>query len=240
MDRLDVERLRLRRVERAAIAGAFQKRDPRCPRITRQVLEREHQRLPHQPVDDEAMLLGIDVRHARMAALVVQPARRDGAVEELVRRARAADARRRRIVGRRPGPRHLALVMRGLPIGGEVSARLLRPARHRERLGQGAGRAHTNAGRARDQRALEENAAVENAVAGRRLGRRASLRLLAMDALLGQGCWFTVPGSVARMRRERNRGHRAVSSCGPRCRPASTARPKSVSRSLGVFAPESS
>src|SRR5215469_4388182 len=110
-----------------------------------------------------------------MAALIVQPTRRDHAIEEMMRRARAADARRRRIGGRRPGANHLALEMGGLAIGREVSARLLRPARHGERLGGGDRRARPQACSARDQRALEKNAPVENAVAGRRLRRALAL-----------------------------------------------------------------
>jgi hypothetical protein len=148
-------------------------------------------------MDEEAVLIGIDVRHARMAALVMKPARRDHAVEQVVRRARTADARRGRIVGRRPGARHLVLIVRGLTIGREVSARLLRPAWHGERFGERVRCACAHAGGARDERALEKDAPVENAVAGRRLGEQFDFAFPAhMGALLGE-VLGSVPRSVA-------------------------------------------
>ena len=83
-----------------AVAGAFDEGDARLHRIARQRLEREHQRPLHQAVDHQPMLVGIDVRNAGMAALEMQPGRRDHAFEQMQRRARGADALRRRI-GRR-------------------------------------------------------------------------------------------------------------------------------------------
>ena len=65
------------------IAGAFDEGDARFHRIARQRLEREHQRPLHQAVDHQAVLVGIDVGRAGMAALEMQPARRDHAVEQL-------------------------------------------------------------------------------------------------------------------------------------------------------------
>ena len=61
MDALHVERLRLRRIERTTVAGAFHEGDARLAGVARQIVEREHQRTLHQPVDQEAMLIGVDL-----------------------------------------------------------------------------------------------------------------------------------------------------------------------------------
>ena len=69
------ERLRLRRVERGAVAAAFDEGDARLHRVARQRLEREHERPLHQAMDDQPVLIGIDVGNAGVAALEVQPGR---------------------------------------------------------------------------------------------------------------------------------------------------------------------
>ena len=134
VNRLRVARLRLRGVERARIAGAFDEGDARLHRVARQRLEREHQRPFHQAVDQQPVLVGIDIGRAGMAAVEMQAVRRDRPVEQLKRGARGADPLGRRIGCRRNAPHHLALEPRRLAIGGKRRARLLHPVRHRKRL----------------------------------------------------------------------------------------------------------
>ena len=66
-----VERQRLRRVERLAVAAAFDERDTRLHRIAVQRLERENEGPFHQSMDEQAVLLRIDVGNAGVAALEV-------------------------------------------------------------------------------------------------------------------------------------------------------------------------
>ncbi len=131
----DAERLRLRGIERPAVAGALNEGDARLHRVAMQRLEREHKRAADQPVDDEPVLVGIDVGDAGMAALEMQAAGRDDPVEQVQRRARRADARQPWIGRRGNGAHDLVLETRRLAIGGKARARLLHPALHRERLG---------------------------------------------------------------------------------------------------------
>ena len=81
------------------------------------------------------------------------PARRDHAVEQMLRRARGADALRRRI-GRRRDHAPDLLEARRLAVGIEAPARLLHPARHRERFGKRA--RHAPARRAHAKRTFEK------------------------------------------------------------------------------------
>ena len=176
MDGGHVERLRLRRVERLAVAGAFDEGDARLHRVAVQRLEREHERPPHQAVDDQPVLVGIDVRDAGMAALEVQPGRRDDAVEQMQRRAR----RRRRPASpdwaaAEMNRTTLLLETRRLAVAREARARAPSstappPAVRRtrgERPAPGAG----------GERAFKKDPAAENSVARRRLARLGTLFL---------------------------------------------------------------
>src|SRR5262249_43103046 len=127
-----------------------------------QRFEREQQRALHQSVDQQAVLIGINIGGAGMAALEVQPIRRDHAVEQLQRRPHRADTHGRRIGRCCNDPRHLALETRGLAVADERRARLRRPRGHRERLGR-RGRRSSGAGQ---QRAFEKNASVQQPIAG--------------------------------------------------------------------------
>src|SRR6516225_6189096 len=129
-----------------------------------QRLDREHKRAPYEPVDDEPVLVRVYIGDARMATLEMQAAGRDHPVEQVQRRARGADARRRRIGRRGNGPCHLVLEMRGLAVGGKTRARLLHPRLDGERL-------RHCARDARAGRTLEKNTATENSIAGSRLSR---------------------------------------------------------------------
>ncbi len=83
-----------------AIAGALQEMEMGRHRIAQQGVHIEHQRLAHQAVQDEPMLVGIDVGHAGVMALEMQPVRRDDAVHPLQGRQGHAEPGRDRIVGR--------------------------------------------------------------------------------------------------------------------------------------------
>src|SRR5215471_1748642 len=131
VDRLDVRGCRLFSEQRAAVAGAFHECDARLHRIAAEIVEGEHQRALHQAVDDQAMRIRTDVRNAAVAALVVQAARSDHAVEQMMRGARgagAAGARRRS-----PGAGDLFLVFRRLTVTVERRARNFHPGFHHKR-----------------------------------------------------------------------------------------------------------
>ena len=169
VDRRRVERLRLRRVERATVAGAFEESNPRFTVIAGERFHREDQRPLDQAMDHEPVLVGIDVRCPGMAAVEVQAVRRDHSVEQLDRRARGADSEGARVGGRWNSPRGF-LIFRGLPVTGERRARLLHPGRHRQRLGTGL--RGTDAGDAGERRRFEKDAAAQHAVTRRRLAER--------------------------------------------------------------------
>ena len=76
----------------ARIAGAFHEMDARLHRIAQQRIQIEHQRLAHHAVDHQLVLVGIDVGHAVVVALIVQAGGRDRALQHLQRRARGAGA----------------------------------------------------------------------------------------------------------------------------------------------------
>ena len=76
----------------AGVARAFEEVDPRLGRKAQQVVDREHARLAHEAVHDDAMTLRIDLRHARMMTLVDEAVRRDVAEQVGERRHRRAGA----------------------------------------------------------------------------------------------------------------------------------------------------
>ena len=124
---------RCRVVQDSAVARTLQEVDSRDSRIAHQRLDREDERPPHHAVDEETVLGGVDVRHATVMSLEVQPARRDHAVERLERRARHTAAGRSRSRG---DPRALDanLVLRRLSVLAHPGAGDLHPRRRLRRL----------------------------------------------------------------------------------------------------------
>ena len=129
------------------------------------------ERLSHQPVDHQPVLRRIDVRHAVVMALEMQPARRDRAFQRLQRRARRAGAGRDRARSPRrpcaaPSPRtsRVAVAAHGRAHG-------LHPRRNRGALLRRGLRRDSRRGRARDAGAArEETAAISSCrVADRRV-----------------------------------------------------------------------
>jgi hypothetical protein len=78
---------RLRGVQRGAVAGTFDEVDPRNQRIPRQRRQIERERLPHQTMNQQSMLLRQDVRDAAVIPLEVQRVGRNRPFQELERRA---------------------------------------------------------------------------------------------------------------------------------------------------------
>jgi hypothetical protein len=78
---------RYRLVEKLAVAGALEEVDPRNHRIPQERVHGEEQRTLHDAVDEEPMRVRVDVGHAAVVPLEVQPAGRDHPLERLQRRA---------------------------------------------------------------------------------------------------------------------------------------------------------
>src|ERR1700687_2189550 len=116
-------------IKREPVAAAFDEGDARLHRVARERLQRENERAFHEAMDQEAMRIWIDVGDAAMAALEMQPVRRDGAVEEMERGPRRTGSGRIGRVG--DGPPHSRLELRRLAIADERQARDLAPFRHR-------------------------------------------------------------------------------------------------------------
>jgi hypothetical protein len=108
------------------VAGALEKMDARDHRIAEQRVHREDQGTLHHPVDQQAMLVRVDLRHAAMTALEMQAARRDGALERLERSADGAAARGARLRAHE-GPSDLALELRRSAVRSESAARRFHP-----------------------------------------------------------------------------------------------------------------
>src|SRR5262249_56002008 len=105
--------------------------------IARQGLERELERPAHHAVDDELVLLRIDVRDAAVIDREVQRVRRDGAVEQMMRRARMRVAELALGIAQRP--RHALLESRRRLQRRRDLAELEAPRLVLERLGRRAG-----------------------------------------------------------------------------------------------------
>ena len=71
-------------------------------RIAQQRFRIEHERLTHEAVQNELVLGGIDLRHARMVALVMEPIRRNDAIQLFKRRESGAVPRSDGIFRRHP------------------------------------------------------------------------------------------------------------------------------------------
>ena len=84
---------RLVREKRRTVASAFEERHARHHGIPHERVEREDERLPHQPVYEQAVRAGVDVWVAGVRNDEMQPIRRTRAVEQMMRRAPVAGAR---------------------------------------------------------------------------------------------------------------------------------------------------
>ena len=152
-------------VHAAAVARALEELNARHERIARQRVEAEHERPLDEPVDQHAVLLGVDVRDAVVVTLEVQRVRRDDAFEMLERRARAAGAGRRRRAVREP--LHLRFEVRALAVAaGRRAGRLHRGGHFERRRGRVARRQQRHAGAEHRGALRQEQAAMQQAVAG--------------------------------------------------------------------------
>src|SRR5215510_14182615 len=102
MDRLDAGLHRFVRKERRTVAAALHECHPRLHRIPGERVERELERPPHQAVNHETMLRGIDIRSARVRDHEMKSVRRERAVHEVVRGARMLRTRLTSRIGERP------------------------------------------------------------------------------------------------------------------------------------------
>ena len=168
MQRLHAGLNRLLGKKRRAIAAAFNKSHARHHRVARQRIEREDQRLLHQAVDDQAMLVRVDVRRAAVNDREMQAIGRERAVEQMVRRARMLGARL--AVGIAERAHDLFLVARAFFIGRADGAGHLAPRIVAERLG-GRGFRHRITCDSGGERgaAGQKSAAIEQPVARGRL-----------------------------------------------------------------------
>jgi len=170
VQRLHVGLDRLLGIERRAVAAAFQERNARYHGITMQGIERVDHRLFDQPMDHEPMLVRVDLGFAASRNHEMQAIGRDGAVEEMMRRARRAAARLELGVTQRA--HNLLLEVRGLAIRGDGYAGREAPGTVGQRLGGGAGHRAT---RTRGSCAGKHNASpkqrapMQQAIAGDRL-----------------------------------------------------------------------
>ena len=169
VDRRRVERLRLRRVERATVAGAFEESNPRFTVIAGERFHREDQRPLDQAMDHEPVLVGIDVRCPGMAAVEVQAVRRGHPLQMVMRRARMLRARLGLRIAQRA--RHILLEARAHAVRRHGHARLFTPWLFAERLGAGL---HRVAGYCRGERraSAQERPAIEKAVCRNRFDLR--------------------------------------------------------------------
>jgi hypothetical protein len=76
-----------RLVEHLAVAGAFEEVRPGDHRIPQKRIHGENQRALHHTVDEEPMHVWVDIGHAAVVPLEVQPAGRDRPLERLQGRA---------------------------------------------------------------------------------------------------------------------------------------------------------
>jgi hypothetical protein len=106
--------LRLRRIQRSAVAAAFDEGNARLHRISRQCLKREDEGSPHQSMDDQPVPVRIDVWNAGVATFEVKPRGRDHSIQQVQRRSCRADTLRRRIGRCGNGSHDLVLEPRGL------------------------------------------------------------------------------------------------------------------------------
>jgi len=167
VDRLHVGLNRVFVVERRAVAAAFDEIDARHLRIARQRIKIENQRLLHQAMDRQAVLGRVDIGEAGPGDHEMQAGRRNGSVQEMMRRARLAGPRLTVRIGQ--GADHLAFVLRRNPIGRNCGAGRQAPGIDRQRFGAGGGQRSADAGTggaSQEQSAPEQGAAIEQAVAG--------------------------------------------------------------------------
>ena len=107
--------------ERTAVAAAFQKMDRAMPRIAQQRIHAEFQRLVDQSMDQKLVGGRIDIGHAIMMALIMQPVGRDDAFQQFQGRVRRTGARRN--ARRSCDALHRSLVRRRHAIAAEGLAR---------------------------------------------------------------------------------------------------------------------
>ena len=123
--------------QRRAVASAFDKADARHHRIAREGIERKDQGLLNETMDHQAVLVGVDVGKPTAGDHEVQAVRRDGAVEQMVRRACLTVARL--VFGIGEGPHDVLLVFRRSLVWRNGSADLEAPRIDCQRLGTRAG-----------------------------------------------------------------------------------------------------
>ena len=111
----------LRSGERTAVAAAFQKMDRAMPGIAQQRIHAEFQWLVDQSMDQKLVRGRIDIGHAIMMALIMQPVGRDDAFQKFQRCVRRTGARRD--ARRSCDALHRSLVRRRHAITGERFAR---------------------------------------------------------------------------------------------------------------------
>ena len=137
-------------------------------RITRELFEREHERLLHQPMDDQLVLRGIDVRNAAVADREMERVRRDDPLQLMMRGARARIARH--VVGIVDRADDILFEAGWHAIGRNDVAGFEAPGTVFERLGPGARHAGgTGCRRAgKDGSAAEQGSSMQQAVPGHR------------------------------------------------------------------------
>ncbi len=167
MQRLDVGLDRVLGIKRRAVAAAFEERHPRRHRIAKQRFHRESHRLLYTAVDQKLVLVRIDIRKTAARNDEMQAVRRDGAVEQMMRRACRATARFELRIGQRA--HGLLLEPRRLAVGRDRNARRNAPWIVGKRLrcssSCGANRAHAH-GTSECCALQQQRAAIEKAVTG--------------------------------------------------------------------------
>src|SRR5262249_25953273 len=91
---LNIALHRLLRVQRRAVAAAFNECLARLHRIARERIHCEDERALDHAVDQQAMAVRVDIGHPVVAALEMQSVWGDHAIEPVVRRARGSSTRR--------------------------------------------------------------------------------------------------------------------------------------------------
>jgi hypothetical protein len=152
---------------RRRIAGAFHERHACDQRVTRKRLQRELEGSAHHAVDHHLVPGGVDVGHPGMVDGKVKAVGRDGAAEQMMRRARMGIAELAGGIAQRAND--VLLEPRRHLHGRHDRPEFEAPGFVLDRLGGGPGQGPRGAGghRARDRDTLpEQSAAVDQAIAG--------------------------------------------------------------------------
>ena len=148
-----------------AVAAALDEADARHQRVAQQILDRETHGIAEQAMQAQPVAIRVDLRHAVVMALEMQPVRRDHPLQLVQRRPGNAIAGRA-AVGRNPADGVL-LVRRWLAVIAERRSRRLLPGQQFGARGIHARQQQAGA-RAQPQALPKKHASIQQTAAGHR------------------------------------------------------------------------